>query len=309
MAALKLLALAGTTISIATATELFLPLYNDPGTSGSAWAPVQTALATHPDLQAKIVINANSGPGDPFSTSDGANWIAGGQALGGLPNVALLGYVHTTQATRNLSDVEQDVASWASWVSEQGIPISGIFLDEAPNTECDSCVTYMRSVTTYIRETAGLPVVVYNAGFPATVHALDAYYALGPDYIAALETCFTETTNGDDLCTGGYTVYDQGGYGTTIDSTLDAWVGTENYNKTTVLVHGFHGTNGLYEADNATLSNEFLAIVERGIGAAVFTTNQWIAPDEEPADIGTVVSLLAAANVAATKRTAADCSK
>ncbi|KAI0134696.1 Spherulation-specific family 4-domain-containing protein [Xylariales sp. AK1849] len=284
----------------AAATDLLLPLYNAPGTSGSAWAPVQSALAAHPDLQANIVINVNSGPGNPFSTSEGADWVAGGQALGGLPNVALLGYVPVDRTNRALADAEADAATWASWISEQGVPISGIFVDEAPNSDCDTCVTYMQELTTYVRETAALPVVVYNPGFPATVHALGKYYALGPNYVAALETCFAEASNGDDLCTpaGSYEIYDHNGYGTTIDSTLLDWVGTEYYGKMAVLIHGFHDTNGLYNATDDVLSNELLAIVERGIGAAVFTTNHWITPDKLPADIGTVAGLLDAANKA-----------
>jgi hypothetical protein len=303
MAVLKLLALAGT-IGLTTATEILLPLYNAPGTGGSDWASVQTALAANPGIQANIVINVDSGPGDAFSGDAGADWIAGGQALGSLSNVALLGYVPVTLSNRAYADVQADVQTWASWITEQAIPISGIFVDEAPNSDCDTCVSYMEDLTTYIRDTVGLPVVVYNPGFPATVDALDAYYALGPDFISALETCFAVTSNGDDLCTpaGSYEVYDKLGYGTTLDNTLAAWVGTENYPKTAVLIHGFHDTNGLYNATDDVLSLELQALVTRGIGAAVFTTNHWITPDAAPADIGTVVSLLTAANAGTTKR-------
>ncbi|KAI1253783.1 hypothetical protein MGN70_004178 [Eutypa lata] len=276
--------------SAATATDLFLPLYNAPGTNGANWASVQTALASTPALSATIVINVSNGPGTGSATED---WIAGGQALGNLNNVDLVGYVHSTRCTRALADVEADVQAWADWKG-QGIAINGIFVDEAPND--GSCVDYMRDLTAFIRDTAGLDVVVYNPGFPATVGALDVYYALGPTFISSLETCFAAATNGEDLCDGAYTVYDQGGYGTTIDSTLRDWVGVENYAKTAILIHGYHDTNGLYTANDETLSGLLSAVVERDIGAAVFTTNHWITPDAEPADIGTVVSLLAAAN-------------
>lgn len=282
----KILGLA----TAAAATDLFLPLYNAPGTNGADWSSVQTALSSTPALSATIVINVDNGPGSGAASAD---WIAGGQSLASLANVDLIGYVHSVRCTRALADVEADVQAWADW-RDQNVAINGIFIDEAPND--GSCVDYMRDLTAYIRDTAGLDVVVYNPGFPATIGALDAYYALNPTFISSLETCFATTTNGQDLCDGPYTVYDQGGYGTTIDSTLRDWVGVENYAKTAILIHGYHDTNGLYTANDETLTGLLGAVVERDIGAAVFTTNHWITPSAEPADIGTVVSLLAAAN-------------
>nr|GAT51750.1 predicted protein [Mycena chlorophos] len=299
MHALSLSLLLLTSTTIVSATDLLLPLYTDPGSSGANWATVQSSLANNPSLAARVVINVDNGPGNPFAKGgDGANWVAGASALADLPNVSVLGYVHTTQATRAYTEVIADVNSWASWVTSHGVALDGIFLDEAPASVCSSCVTYMRNLTTYIRDTAELPFVVYNPGFPATVGALDDYYAIGPDLINALETCFAETSDGEDLCTpaGSYTIYDEDGYGTTIDSTLESWVGTQYYSQTSILIHGFHGTNGLYSATSATLSSELQAIVERGIGAAVFTTDQWITPDVGPADITTVADLLNEAN-------------
>lgn len=280
--------------AVAAATDLLLPLYNEPGTNGIGWASVQSALAAHPELQAKIIINVNSGPGSGAPSSD---WIAGGQALAALANVALVGYVPVNRTVRALSDSEADVAAWAAWTANYGVKISGIFVDEAPNTGDATTVDYMQDLTTYTRA-AGLDVLVYNPGFPATVGALDEYFALQPDLVVALETCFAATSNGDDLCTpeGSYEVYDKLGYGTTIDNTLAAWVGTQYYGQTAILIHGFHDTNGLYDASTDVLSKEFEAIVSRGIGAAIFTTNHWITPDAAPADISTAVAALAAAN-------------
>jgi hypothetical protein len=297
MSSWKRLAFLGSITSVAAATQLLLPLYNEPGTGGSAWEPVRAALVAHPNVNAMVIINVNSGPGSPFGTDQGADWITAGQALGGLPNVSLLGYVPVGLATRPLKDAEKDVATWASWVSQQDVPIDGIFVDEAPASVNTTAVAYMKSLTTYIHK-KGLGIVVYNAGFPATVNSLDKYFDLNPDYIVGLETCFATKSNGDDLCTpeGSYTVYDANGYGATIKDTLVQWVGTGHFGSTAVLVHGFHDTNGLYQADNATLSQELKAVVQSGVGAVVFTTNHWLTPAQGPADIGTVVSLLDAAN-------------
>ncbi|RYO75171.1 hypothetical protein DL764_010565 [Monosporascus ibericus] len=283
----KLLSLA----SAVAATDLFLPLYNAPGTNGAAWASVREALVQHPDVSATIVINVNNGPGNGPPTAD---WIAGGQALGSLPNVNLIGYVHSVRCQRPVEEVQADVTAWADW-RLQDVSINGIFVDEAPND--GNCTSYMSGLTAHIRDVADLDVVVYNPGFPATPFALEPYYDLDPTYISALETCFATETNGRDLCDGPYTVYDQGGYGTTIDSTLRDWVGVQNYQRTAILIHGYHDTNGLYTANDETLSGLLRAVVDRGIGAAVFTTNHWITPDAEPADIGTMVSLLSLANM------------
>ena len=283
----KLLGLA----SIAAATDLVFPLYTHPGTDGTNWAEVRTAISNNPNLAATIVINVENGPG---SGGPDDAWVAGGKSLADLPNVSLIGYVHSLWCQRPAAEVQADIEAWSAW-RDQGVNINGIFIDEAPAD--GTCVDYMEGLTTYTRDTAGLEVLVYNPGFPATPHSLDAYYALGPNYISALETCFATETNGDDQCDGAYTVYDQGGYGTTIDSTLRDWVGEENYGKTAILIHGFHSTNGMYEANDETLRGMLDAVVERGIGGAIFTTNHWITPEAPPADIGTVASALAAANV------------
>lgn len=278
----------------ASATEILLPLYNAPGVGGADWASVQQVLASTPDLSANIVININSGPGTSTDNSDASDWVAGGKSLADLPNVTVLGYVHCTRCERSLEEVQNDVALWGQWRDDQGLPVNGIFVDEAPSD--GSCVEYMTSLTQYIRQTMGLEAVVYNPGFPSEPGSLDSYYALNPTFISSLETCWAVESNGEDLCDGEYTVYDQGGYGTTIDSTLKDWVGTEQYAKTAILIHGFHDDNGLYPANSETLLSALEAVVERGIGAAVFTTNHWLTPDAPAADIQTMAVALDTAN-------------
>ncbi|KAJ1327001.1 Spherulation-specific family 4 [Microdochium nivale] len=288
---MKLVNLLLPAVSAVSATQLLLPLYNAPGSGGTAWSSVRSSLASHPSVTATLIINVANGPGP---ATIGPDWISGGASLASLPNVNLIGYVHSTLCSRPLADVQADVLAWSKW-PQQGVNLRGIFVDETINN--GTCVDYMRSLTSYIRNTAGLPVVVYNPGFPARPHDLDVLYALEPTFISSLETCFTNKTNGEDLCDGAYTVYDQGGYGTTIDSTLQAWVGQEHYAKTAVLVHGFHGTNGMYEATQETLVGMLRAAVQRGIGAIAVTTNHWITPDQGPADIGSMVAALEIANM------------
>lgn len=130
--------------AMAAATDLLLPLYNYPGTNGADWASVRSALAAHPSVQAKIVLNVDSGPGSGAPNSD---WIAGGQALSSLSNVALVGYVPVNRTARELADAEADVSAWAAWLATYGINVSGIFVDEAPNTGDSATVDYSKQIT------------------------------------------------------------------------------------------------------------------------------------------------------------------
>lgn len=280
----------------ATATNLLLPLYSHPGPAAASWSSVQSALASRPSLPATVIINVDHGPGTVFSSNtsvwEADDWLAGAQALANLPNVSLLGYVHILRCDRALADVKADVDTWTRWRDEQNIPLSGIFVDEAPN-DANACSCYLSSLNGHIREVADLPAVVWNPGFPATPNALEGYYTrLEPTFVAALETCWTTTSNGQDLCSGNYTIYDSGGYGTTVDATLREWVGEANYPKTAILVHGFHTSNGRYNASRGSLLGAVEAVVDRDIGAAAFTTNHWITPDTGPADIQTFASVL-----------------
>jgi hypothetical protein len=291
---LTLLLLAAT----AAATNLLLPLYNRPGPAASQWSGVLTALSSTPRLPATVIINVDHGPGtvfDPNGTTlwrQADDWRAGTKALGALPHVSVVGYVHISRCQRNIEQVKADINTWARWRDAHGIAISGIFVDEAPN-DGTACPCYLASVNRHIRQVARLNTVVWNPGFPAHPGSLQPYYdLLEPTLVTALETCWTQTSNGEDLCDGAYTVYDAAGYGTTVDATLRDWVGEENYPNTAILIHGFHGSNGLYEADSESLLGAIQAVVARDIGAAAFTTNHWITPDAAPADIVTFATVL-----------------
>lgn len=288
------------TATAATATQLLLPLYNHPGPAASSWSSVRSALSSTPSLDATVIINVDHGPGTIFSGNASASeiddWVNGGKGLADLPNVSLVGYVHITRCERPIEEVKADIDTWARWRDRQNISISGIFVDEAPNDGA-TCLCYLSRLNRHIRENAGLEAVLWNPGFPTTPGALDRYYShLEPTFVAALETCWTTTSNSEDLCDGNYTVYDAQGYGTTVDATLREWVGEENYPRTAILIHGFHGSNGLHEASSESLLGAVEAVVERDIGAAAFTTNHWITPDAAPADIQTFATVLDEAN-------------
>ncbi|AEO56670.1 hypothetical protein MYCTH_2301831 [Thermothelomyces thermophilus ATCC 42464] len=299
----------------AMATDLLLPLYQYPASTGGAWDPIKAALAANPSVTATIIINPNNGPGDANQGIDDPQYVAGTKALAALPNVRLIGYVHTSTdwgATRcNVpwSSITADIRKWSTWV-DRGVPIGGIFIDEAPADTSNDCVNYMRNLTTFIRTDPALrfggsnAFVVYNPG--GTGPSLPAYYDLQPNLIVALETCFTvpERAGEDyDQCprAGGYEPYDHAGPGRSIDDVLFPAAGAANAPRTAVLVHGFHDFNGApanLSATPAVLDQLVAAVVQRRIGATFFNTAGYHTFEDGPASIGNFMGVLAAKNAA-----------
>jgi hypothetical protein len=311
---MKTLLVSTLAATAATATDLLLPLYQFPANNGGAWDPVVTALTANPTLNAKIIINPNNGPGGPSQGLEDPQYVAGSQALAALPNVQLIGYVHTstdfglTRCNRPWAEITADIRKWSTWV-DAGIAIRGIFVDEAPNNDANDCVAYMQNLTTLIRDDPALqfgaqPVVVFN---PGGTGDLQVYYDMQPDLIVALETCFTVPEHGeadyDDGCpaVGVYERYDHGGVGSSIDTVLFPSVGEVNAARTAVLVHGFHHFNGPeanLTATEAVLEQLIQGVVDRGIGATFFNTAGYHSFSDGPATIGKVADVLNAANSA-----------
>jgi Spherulation-specific family 4 len=69
-----------------------------------------------------------------------------------------VGYVRTTYATRNISDVFDDVSVYSSWATNKTgeYGMHGIFFDEVPNTYTDSGAEFMREVDAFARKQTGL---------------------------------------------------------------------------------------------------------------------------------------------------------
>ena len=289
------------------ATDLLLPLYQYPASSGAVWSPITDALAANPSLTAKIIINPNNGPGTGI---DDPQYVAGTQLLAAHANAQLIGYVHTstdggaTRCSVPWESVAADIRTWSSWV-DKGVPITGIFIDEAPANSNNDCVAYMRNLTDFIRTDAALKfakrLVVFN---PGGTGALQPYYDMKPDLIVALETCFTVPEKAQvlyDQCDPQfvYERYDHDGVGSSIDNVVFPNIGQGNAGATAVLVHGFHDFNGAsanFSATEAVLSEMIQGVVARGIAATFFNTAGYHEFEDGPASIGAVARLLSAAN-------------
>lgn len=152
-----------------------------------AWDPLYMAIESHPDVTFHIIINPNTGPGGALPDS---SYITALQTLRTFSNVILLGYVHTSWATRNSDLVFADVADYANWATS-GYGLDGIFYDEVAQQMTTSIYTYMANITCYAKETIhtsalnSIPMVYFNPGAIPDVR----YYTLA-DYIAVFEDSF-----------------------------------------------------------------------------------------------------------------------
>ena len=92
--------------------------------------------------------------------------------LASYSNVRLLGYVHTTYATRNISLVRRDIETYAAWPNASSNPdltVRGIFFDETPQEYSDQSHAYLQNLTDLVKGLDGFgsqPFVSFN--FPVT---------------------------------------------------------------------------------------------------------------------------------------------
>lgn len=73
-------------------------------------------------------------------------------------NVKVVGYVHTTWAKRDLALVFKDIEKYAQWPERSGIPhlkVSGVFVDETPNTYDEEAEAYLAKLQKHVKEMPG----------------------------------------------------------------------------------------------------------------------------------------------------------
>ncbi|KUI53111.1 Spherulin-4 [Cytospora mali] len=116
---------------------ILLPLYIYP--TPTAWEPLYSAAASHPELDFLVVVNPGNGPG-PGVLPD-ANYVEALAKLTGSQNVRVIGYVHCSYGNRLLDDIMADVSAYRGWTEasvqrgdEKTIVVDGIFIDEVPSS-------------------------------------------------------------------------------------------------------------------------------------------------------------------------------
>jgi len=156
-------------------SAVIVPLYNYPLTE-ETWEPLHKAWVQHPllimcvfvadtsrcrieynpDLQFVVVINPNSGPGEPPAPD--ASYARELPKLNRQKNVMTVGYVRLQYCKRSQKHVYDDVAVYAGWSKDQanGVYVEGIFLDEAPNEWSDRVGQYLNELSDKIKDTSGI---------------------------------------------------------------------------------------------------------------------------------------------------------
>ena len=128
----------GTASADSSATSLVVPSYFNATKSVADWNSLTSTALAVPTV---AILNPNDGPGitqDPnYSAAIGKLRAAGGKVLG---------YVHTSYATRPVSDVVSDINAYAAQYK-----IDGFFIDEMTSDSDTSHVQYYQSIYNYIK--------------------------------------------------------------------------------------------------------------------------------------------------------------
>ncbi|OGM48874.1 spherulin 4-like cell surface protein [Aspergillus bombycis] len=188
---------ASTSVSTSTSSsgsstskaKVMIPYYLYPSTG--AWTPLEELILANPDVQFTIIINPDNGPGS--STASDTNFLTAVPRLASYSNALVLGYVSTQKGTRDISEVEQDIQTYASWPSASGkssFAVHGIFLDEAATDYSADTVTYYTNLASTIRQSDGLGPNNYIVTNPGAVP--DSSYLDIPDSTVIFESAYSE---------------------------------------------------------------------------------------------------------------------
>jgi len=147
---------------------VLVPLYANP--TDAAFQSYLNSFVANPNINFKVIINPSSGPGT--ATYPSSLWIAAIAKIRTYPNVQMLGYVHTSSATRLITAVTADIAVYANWDTylPANITLDGIFFDEAPATWTAATSIYMTTAvaaTTLVFELT--PYIFFNPGVPVDI--------------------------------------------------------------------------------------------------------------------------------------------
>ena len=131
-----------------TITGILIPLYTYPG---GTWDQVIAAKTAHPSVPIVAIINPNNGSGN---TQD-PNYVAGIQELQSA-GIAVLGYVHTNYANRDLNLAMNDTLNYKNWYN-----VDGILFDEMSNMAGKE--NYYKTLNDHAKS-IGLSITIGNSG-------------------------------------------------------------------------------------------------------------------------------------------------
>ena len=114
-------------------------------------------ISTHPNVNFLVIVNPNSGPGG--SPLPGKDYVREVPKLNVSANVYTVGYVRIDYCKRPLSEVYEEIETYAGWAKDyetSHLGVKGIFLDETPNHHSQERAEYLDAVHKHIKASAGI---------------------------------------------------------------------------------------------------------------------------------------------------------
>ncbi len=283
---------------------LLVPLYEYPtGDAAVAdWTALTQAIEAHPDLEFYVIINDNNGA--PYSTNppdtikDWASWLG---TLNARSNVKTVGYVYTSESSRDYATVTQGVDQYAAWTTNPGwsggatnydVHIDGIFFDEIDTNPAK--LDYNTNITKYAKaafQSEG-PIVL-NPGVSVQAGSESLYDVA--DAILAIETCYTTVQGATDAGSSTYRC-PSGGYTPFTPASLSALPDNQTrVARSSVVVHDFYDAWNPYDAAPlSTLEADVSAIVQKQVHSFYIAQYGYLGNfTSAPASVMTVANLAA----------------
>ncbi len=144
-------------VGASSSSGVIVPLYSYPG---SVWTSLIQDHQASPSVPIIAIINPGNGPCNSAGPCPDPNYESGIQSLTSA-GITVAGYVYTSYATRSLSSVESDIASYKSWYVPDGL--SGIMFDEMNNSAATE--GYYQTLANYVHS-EGMSLTIGNPGDP-----------------------------------------------------------------------------------------------------------------------------------------------
>ncbi|KAF2667968.1 hypothetical protein BT63DRAFT_375237 [Microthyrium microscopicum] len=149
-------------------SSLLFPLYIYP--TAGAWDPLFTAITANKNLNFTVVVNPQSGPGNTSYPGDA--YADGVIKLNSFPNVQTIGYVRTSWAARNITEVLGDISTYNGWAqvngaTKAGMAVDGIFFDESPSQYTQDGADFVKTVNAAVKSASGFggnKTIIHNPG-------------------------------------------------------------------------------------------------------------------------------------------------
>ncbi|KAI5206724.1 hypothetical protein E4T39_02395 [Aureobasidium subglaciale] len=178
---------------MASNMHVALPLYMY--SSAGTWQPLYNALSNNPQVTFDVIINPNNGPGGSLPDS---NYIPNITMINSYHNVNMLGYIHTSYGSRNLSDIASDIDTYQSWstYTNSNISLGGVPVDASFYNIADMINAYENSYDHWMNQggNSSIPAAVRSKStvllhsYPSNTHTMasDVDKLVKASYLGAL---------------------------------------------------------------------------------------------------------------------------